>query len=101
MIAAKIFLDRSFKPRGGQIERDRTTRQTPPEAEDTEDRQADENCRTEKQASHERSANQIGHSIAQTEPRPSRKAMHHTVTIRLAVHGDGVVNSMSPILSAG
>src|SRR5262245_8228987 len=101
MVAAEIFLDRCLKPGRSQIELYRAARQTPPQAEDSDDRQGNENRRTEKQTSHERSAKQIRDSVAQTKPAPSRQAMHHTVAIRLTAHGDGMVNSMSPILSAG
>src|ERR1043165_4957334 len=100
MIAAKILLDRRLKPWGRQVELDRPARQTPPQTEDSDDRQADANRRTEKQAPHERPANQIGNGVAQTKPRPSGQAMHHTVTIRHAAHGDSMVRSMSGFVSA-
>src|SRR4249920_1306679 len=100
MVAAEVFLDRCLKPWGSQIELDRAARQTPPQAKDSDDRQEDANRCTEKQAPHERSAKQIGNSISQAKPRPSRQAMHHAVTIRHAPHGHSMVDSMSALVSA-
>jgi len=98
MVAAEIFLDRCLKPWGGQIELDRATRKTPPQAQDSDDRQRDANRCAEKQAPHERSAKQIGNSVAQTKPWPSGQAMHHAVTIRHAAHGHSMVDSMSALV---
>ena len=99
MAAAEIFLDRCLKPWGSQIELDRAARQTPPQAKDSDDRQGDANRRPEKQAPHERSAKQIGNSVAQAKPRPSRQTMHHAVTIRHAAHGYSMVDWMSALVS--
>src|SRR5262245_10819253 len=100
MVAAEIFLDRCLKPGRGQIELDRATRETPPQAENSDDRQGNENRHTKKQPFHARPAKQIGDSVTQTKPRTSRQAMHHAVTMRHAAHGHSMVNSMSALVSA-
>jgi hypothetical protein len=99
VVAAEIFLDRCLKPWGRYIDLDRAARQTPPQTEDSDDRQRDANRYAEKQAPHKRPAKQIGNSVAQTKPRPSPQAMHHAVTIRHAAHGHSMVGSMPALMS--